>query len=254
MALNSALAGALMDTMRAGIFLPWVDDLASANDEDAVLIMFEAYDSDDPADPSDDFDGESYWLDTDCIDRCGEPLFFHESVRLDGGTLTGSGGTAIVAIDDRLIGRNATIEGTLAPGGSEIEVVYCVYGLTAEMGALTDRDWDGLTLLERMLAGGAPIGLTSVPGLQPDIDLDGDGLESYIIDDEFHIATCVDGDHTIVEGRDCWQDPRFADALSITMRVHGVPAELLGRPPGWDDDLAEECPEGPPEQSLFDPS
>ncbi len=53
---------------------------------------------------------------------------------------------------------------------------------------------------------------------QPDVDMDGDGLEQYVVVSgtscQAVIASCIDGDGTPIPGRSCVNDPRMADTIS----------------------------------------
>jgi len=104
-----------------------------------------------------------------------------------------------------------------------------------------------------ILAGGAAFGVPGVPGLSADIDLDHDGLERFVLDHELHLASCVDGDGTAFEGRDCWAHPGFEDGISMTIHIEAMPARFAGRAPGWEERVAGTCDGGPPATSLFDP-
>jgi hypothetical protein len=71
------------------------------------------------------------------------------------------------------------------------------------------------------------IGGFSVGPQQPDIDLDGDGLERYEAtmgsgSTAPMITACIDGDGTRVMGRTCVNDPRFADGFSAAFEHQGV--------------------------------
>jgi hypothetical protein len=73
---------------------------------------------------------------------------------------------------------------------------------------------------------------------QPDIDVDGDGLESFWDsnpdDDIKRVDRCRDGDGTIIESMPdapCWLAmrngmPRFVDGISIALQFNAVPARL----------------------------
>lgn len=72
-----------------------------------------------------------------------------------------------------------------------------------------------------VLVGGASVGngaLTLVYGVQPDVDVDGDGLESYQVASGSNcqavITGCVDGDGTVIPGHGCVLDPRMQDGWS----------------------------------------
>ena len=52
-------------------------------------------------------------------------------------------------------------------------------------------------ILDLFVAGGRSVGVPTVPGLSPNVDLDGDGLERFETDEDGGIARCVDGDGTV---------------------------------------------------------
>jgi len=63
--------------------------------------------------------------------------------------------------------------------------------------------------------------------LQPDTDIDGDGLEKYAdTDDDGVIDRCTDGDGTVIEGTTCTTDFRMADGYSFAWVLHGVRAHI----------------------------
>jgi hypothetical protein len=68
----------------------------------------------------------------------------------------------------------------------------------------------------------------------PDIDLDGDGLERVELGTNSRIARCIDGDGSLVEpvpgaGPDsCALQTAMADGYSVTFEVHAVGARILG--------------------------
>jgi hypothetical protein len=66
-------------------------------------------------------------------------------------------------------------------------------------------------------------------GAQPDIDLDGDGLETYEVDFSGSVLRCHDADGTVIEGATCLSDPRIADGFSICASFRGIPGELILR-------------------------
>ena len=66
------------------------------------------------------------------------------------------------------------------------------------------------------------------------------------------LERCIDGDATVISGRDCWQDEGMADAISMTLRLGVEGARFAGRLDDWDYSLGATCPEGPPVPSLWD--
>jgi cysteine-rich repeat protein len=91
------------------------------------------------------------------------------------------------------------------------------------------------TSLADVVVGGTPrVSLVPIPGANPDVDLDGDGLETFEVDDDGSsdcqpvITACIDGDGTRVEGRDCALDPRFADGYSTGLPFTAVGVSIVG--------------------------
>jgi cysteine-rich repeat protein len=85
------------------------------------------------------------------------------------------------------------------------------------------------TNLGDVLLGGARVGPIRVGPAQPDVDLDGDGLEFYVVDDtgtagcQAVVTGCIDGDGTMIPGHDCSNDERMADGWSA-----GLPFTAVG--------------------------
>ncbi len=88
--------------------------------------------------------------------------------------------------------------------------------------------------LSDALIAGARLGPIRVGPSQPDVDLDGDGLEFYVVDDtgpggcQPVIVSCVDGDGTVISGHDCTRDIRMADAWSAGLPFTAVGANIVG--------------------------
>jgi len=155
--------------------------------------------------------------------------------------------------DDWIPARQASLFGFIERGGVGGEVTACGLALIADVGPHPAAVAAGLSQLELFLAGGAAVGIPGLSGFTPDVDIDGDGIERFVTDDEHHITSCVDGDGTVFHGRDCWSDPRMADAFSVTAVATYVGAGFAGREPDWESLVEGECVD-PPEESLFDPT
>lgn len=88
------------------------------------------------------------------------------------------------------------------------------------------------TFLE-LLVGGQNLLIFRIGPQQPDIDIDGDGLERYEArmgggGNPPRIEACIDGNGTRIEGRDCAMDPRMADGFSAAFQVGGPYIQLRG--------------------------
>jgi hypothetical protein len=243
MTINSLLeASADVEGGRTCVHYPWVDDLSGPSDEATVAIVYHGKDPEGEDDPEDDFSGvEPFLVESDSLDLCGEPRFFFPAGRIDHDEVRGEGGTFPFATEE-LTCRGAEILGTLGEGGATIEAVACAYLLVRELGAAESFEAAGnLSMLEVLTAGGAPFGFAGLPGLAPDVDLDGDGLERIILDADNRVLACVDGDRTEITGPECWRDERMADALSVTFHLSGVKAVFGGREPRWQCNVALDC-------------
>jgi hypothetical protein len=100
-------------------------------------------------------------------------------------------------------------------------------------GGMGDRG----SFLEALVAGytiqNPLFGSSAVGPQQPDIDLDGDGLERFEATAGTRttppqITACIDGNGTRVAGRSCPMDPRFADGFTTAFQYNGVWVRLVG--------------------------
>lgn len=90
--------------------------------------------------------------------------------------------------------------------------------------------WTVAHLGDTMVEGSqAPALAELAAGLQPDVDVDGDGLER-VMSDGVEILACRDGDGTVIEGPRCYRDPRIADGYDLRLVFRLVPVpELIVR-------------------------
>jgi hypothetical protein len=254
LALTSGFRGAIEDGSRVAAHLPLVGDVTVPHDPDVTVIVFPAEDVDEPDDPDDDFSGEeAFAIPALAMDSCGEPTAYFQHAAIDRGAFRGDSGSFIAAtVDWQLVLRSASLWGSIAPFGASLELQGCGACLVAELGASPGVARTGeLSMLETLLAGGAAMGMPSLPGVSPDVDLDGDGLERFVLDAAGRLQRCIDGDSTPIEGAECWRDPRIADGFGVSVRFVASPAVFAGRDPGWDADAAP-C-DAAPETSLLDP-
>ena len=90
------------------------------------------------------------------------------------------------------------------------------------------------TNLGDVLLGGASVGPIRIGPAQPDVDLDGDGLEFYVVDDtgpfgcQAVVTSCIDGDGTTIPGHDCTSDRRMRDGWSAGLPFTAVGANIVG--------------------------
>jgi hypothetical protein len=74
-------------------------------------------------------------------------------------------------------------------------------------------------------------GYMAMNGYQPDIDMDGDGLERFELDADKHVVRCYDGPRQLPLPHrwpaPCLQDPRMADGYSLCFKMHALPGVLL---------------------------
>jgi hypothetical protein len=222
-------------TLLLGIELRDLDDPSLQND-DAMSVGLHTL-VDDDGDPADNFDPatpETFTVPaTSFIDD--QPALHFVDGSLTAGALAASGLGTLDAL------------GALIPlpvSGLELEGdVVAADGAFQSLEEGRLRGAVGLSLLAlspNLLAGTCP-GATLLDvlatgcglfGLQPDADVDGDGLERLYDDDgDGAIDRCVDGDGTEILGVDCPQDPAMADGYTLILVVHGVRAELVVAPP-----------------------
>ena len=145
--------------------------------------------------------------------------------------LTDAGGKTNVP----LVGPDGKAGGRL---GGVLEALTLAQIMGINAGGVIKADQ---SLLDAIFAG--PVG--TVLGLDqdkdqhylPDIDVDGDGLESFwqanpSTSGSAHVDMCKDGDGTIITGTDCplakdkKGNYRFVDGLSVALRFSAVPVKL----------------------------
>jgi len=215
-AMNTLMGGSVIGSRRRISHFPWIDDRASLVSPETTLIVAVGWDTDEPVDRTDDFSGEEpFFAAASSLDGCGEPLYALVGSRLEHGVLTGSGGTVGLSYGQGLPLRNLQAQGTISDGADAFDITLggslLIRDLGEQPGAGEVAD---LTLFESFLLGGPGFGIPALPGLSPDLDMDGDGLETFEISDEGRLLRCVDGDRVVIEGRECWRDPRIGDGKS----------------------------------------
>lgn len=85
-----------------------------------------------------------------------------------------------------------------------------------------------------ILLGGATVLGIHIGPAQPDVDLDGDGLEYYVIDDtgpsgcQPVVTSCVEGNGTVIAGHNCTSNAGMADGWSAGLPFTAVGANIVG--------------------------
>lgn len=232
--INPQLETAVQDgTLLLGIELRDLDD-PSGQSDDAVSVGMLTL-TDDDGDGSDNFVPGAPETFTAGAGFIGDtPAILFDDAAIENGVLTARGVAALDLLGDILPISilEPEIEGTLVPSGDGQKVIELYNGrlrggLPASLFALLPNIagdmCPGATMLD-VIAGGCGL----LP-LQPDVDLDGDGLETVLAEPGDGIISCTDGDGTtVIEGADCGCDPRIADGYSITFELDLVGAVVNG--------------------------
>ncbi|MCC6876498.1 MAG: hypothetical protein IT378_19500, partial [Sandaracinaceae bacterium] len=146
-------------------------------------------------------------------------------------------------------GRLTGIEDGLLCGGVPVNLLALLGGFLSSFGGgleVADACDGGAppSLVDLIIAGGdATVNLmgTSIPlsfrATAPDLDLDGDGLEGFEIQEtgpagcQAVVVACTDGDGTRIAGRECYTDALIADGYSAAFELTAVGARLAGIAP-----------------------
>jgi cysteine-rich repeat protein len=105
--------------------------------------------------------------------------------------------------------------------------------LPGRLGLRCDGTMGQISFADIAAAGTNVLGIRTRP-TQPDVDLDGDGLEvvETLVDGppECHpiIVGCIDGDGTRIEGETCAGNPAMADGWSSAIHFEAVSARIVG--------------------------
>jgi hypothetical protein len=200
-------------------FTRWEE--APADDDDMEVTFYLGADADVPPDPSDNTGGS------------GEFLVVDRQFDVDCRPLTKVPGS----VTDRVARARSGLWRFLVEGVGtlsfervqlELEFTPDLSGFDGQFGtgwslcslAHTEGPlFAGATLLERLV--------NDFDEPDPDLDFDGDGLE-HVVGDGEGIASCVDGDGTVIDGPDCACDPRMGDAYSVSVAVEGAAATISG--------------------------
>ncbi|MBI4509926.1 MAG: hypothetical protein HY698_09845 [Deltaproteobacteria bacterium] len=195
---------------------------AEMNDDEVALeaAFFRAVDADEPPDPTNNYDGAGRFLavqeqfDVNC-----RPTSKFDEARVRG--------RRVEMKTDRLpfvVGWRGTAEFRRLQFEGEFDDTRT--RLQAKVGAA----WTSCSLSTLPSPMNQEVSsLDGLVGLEilPDIDMDGDGLETMVMENQRVIA-CIDGDGSRIDGKNCACDPRIADGYSIAYFMELVPAQVLG--------------------------
>jgi len=226
-----------------------LDDPAGVNDDAVTVAWLQGEDAD--MDPTNNFSGSGELLaSADAYDAMGNPLTsFSSSIRtrmLAGGPEDVSIPVSFVPIELRggrihatttaSAGSMTGLDEGLLCGAAPISIFALLPNFLDMVGTPAppcDGSMDSGSMAD-VLVGGATVFGIPIGGTQPDVDLDGDGLEYFEVNDsgpagcQAVISACVDGDGRRVEGRGCAADPSFADGYSTGLPFTAVRANIVG--------------------------
>ncbi|MBZ0115676.1 MAG: hypothetical protein K8H88_01685 [Sandaracinaceae bacterium] len=145
--------------------------------------------------------------------------------------------------------RLTGIQNGLLCGGVPVNLLALLGGFLGSFGGgleVADACDGGAppSLVDLIIAGGdATVDFMGTPfplsfrATAPDLDLDGDGLEGFVIQDtgpagcQPVVVACTDGDGTRIDGRECYTDPLIADGYSAAFEFTAVGGVLDGTAP-----------------------
>lgn len=228
-------------TLLVGLELRDLDDPSGQNDEAMTVAMIGLSDSD--GDPSDNFDPnapETFAPAPLSFAMGDDPTVLFSTASIKDGFLHAESVGILNTPGLPIPFANPVLEGTLKASTEKDSIKTLEDGrLTGAVGAsllavvpnITMGSCKGQTLLDVIATG------CGIFALQPEVDLDGDGLEKLFDDETMdadggsskdgRIDRCVDGDGTEILGTDCPSDPRIADAYRLVFALHGVRAFVL---------------------------
>ena len=199
-------------------------------------------DTDMPADPNDNYSGnEPFFVLPQTLDTAGRATPRLQA-QATAGVVTSNQGTFVLTLPNggtfslqRL--ELATISGTLEASGSgptSMSIRLCgaqTAGSFHRIANATPFGGNGVTILDTLVVGATFFAIHIAP-TQPDVDVDGDGLEQFQdVDGNGLIDLCIDGNGTQIAGHDCPLDPRIADGYSVAWDITSVSVRLAGLAP-----------------------
>lgn len=242
MALNAQLTQAIAGgQLLLGLEMRDLDDPAGKDDPMVTLGMYGLADAD--GDPADNFNPdapEEFTTTALFTGMGGSPTIHFTSASITGGALHAESLDLLSIPGLPIPFQNPTIEGTLVPSADNAFIRTLEDGrLRGVIAAsllevapnITMGQCKGSTLLDVIATG------CGFFALQPEVDLDGDGLEKFFDDGggdpdagspkDGVIDRCVDGDGTEILGTGCAGDARIKDGYRLIFVIHGARAIIL---------------------------
>lgn len=188
----------------------------TGGEQHAELALSRAVDADDPPDLSNDFSNGHYRIPAEEFDVHCRPRGKFDAAELKGKSLSATSDFLIQVVpwSGTYEWRKVRLAGTLTEDG-----------LHGSMGTV----WPACNAfrIPSALAPNVLMLFVDQFELQPDMDLDGDGLERFEMKDH-KLISCIDGNGDTLQGPDCTCDPRIADGYSFTWFAEAVPAVIDG--------------------------
>lgn len=228
-----------------------LDDAAMWNDPDFQIALINGTDAD--GNTANNLSGSgTFYPDSAVLDEFGRPLVSFQSEVSDGALVSGPQDFELLLGPFPLDLRLGRILGDVVPGPdgiqdamlcgvlpistavtipNPIDLIGAIPGGPGDIGGLDPCDGGPAATFADLLIAGIDFPLLTTRAARPDVDLDGDGLESFEITRgsfcQAVVTACIDGDGTRVEGRDCLYDARFADGWSSAFDLEAVRATIV---------------------------
>lgn len=241
-ALNGQLTMAVQGgTLLLGLEMRDLEDPAGQSDTAISLGMYGLNDAD--GDATDNFNPDSpeeFGTTALFTGNGGSPALEFTSASITAGQLHAESFGALGLPMLPIPFQNPTIDGYLSPTSDNQHIRTLENGrlkgviaasLLAAAPNITMGQCTGSSLLDVLATG------CGFVQLQPEVDLDGDGLEKFFDDaggdpdsgslKDGVIDRCVDGDGTEILGTDCVNDARIKDGYRLIFVIHGARAIIL---------------------------
>lgn len=196
------------------------------NDEDIGLHIFIGRDADTPSDPSNNYngDGEFFIRRNEFDVACNSTTQAEEAALVDR-VLTATNEQWAFAISEGTGTMRFTNVILTVTFDADFETAIAECGAMLTLCSLSQVPFPGET--PGTVLDAFANDPTIRESISVDMDRDGDGLEE-VVGDGVSILECIDGDGTVIPGRDCPCHPDIADAYSLFLRFPLARAAILG--------------------------